>query len=446
MSHENKVVWNEGMFLNPQHFQQQERYLERYVAGRTLNTELKLWGFTQLEVDQQLLKLNKFAIVKARGVFPDGTPFSIPETDPAPPVLQIAPGTNNVVVRLALPVQRHGSVEVIEGEEDEADSARFLSKEFGVRDNSAESVDAYPVRVGAMRTRLMLDSSDTSGFVSIGIARIREAQQEQALELDDTYIPSQLMLTASDHLPRFLNELTALLHQRAESIAGRLADVARGATAEVSDYMTLQFLNRAEVSVANLSRSPEYHPRDVYERLIAIDGELSTFVTERKRPRAYPAYNHEQLAASFDDIFASLRSSLSKVYEQTAIDMAMTERKYGIRVAEIKDRSLLSGSQFVLAVAADIDEETVRTRFPAQVKLGPVERIRQLVNAAMPGISLRALPVAPRQIPFRSGYTYFELQQQGPLWSELNQSGGFAMHVAGEFPNLRTEFWAIRQS
>lgn len=445
MSHENKVVWSEGMFLNPQHFQQQERYLERYIAGRTLNTELKLWGFTQLEIDQQLLKLNKFAIVKAKGIFPDGTPFSIPDIDPAPEVLQISPTTNNVVVNLALPVQRHGTVDIIQEQENEIDSARFVSKEFRIRDNSAESEDAYPVRVGAMRIRLLLSSRDTSGFATLGVALIREAQQDQPLELDDSFIPSQLTIGATDHLPRFLNELNALLHQRAESIASRLADVARGATAEVSDYMTLQFLNRVEIQVAHFARSHEYHPRDIYELLIAIDSELSTFVTERKRPQAYAPYNHSNLKAAFANIFASLRSGLSKVYEQTAVDMGMTERKYGIRVAEIKDRSLLASAQFVLAVAADIDDDAVRTRFPAQVKLGPVERIRQLVNAAMPGIALRALPVAPRQIPFRNGYTYFELQQQGALWSELNQSGGFALHVAGEFPNLRTEFWAIRQ-
>ena len=31
MSVYNKVVWSEGLFLRPQHFQQQDRYFERYV-------------------------------------------------------------------------------------------------------------------------------------------------------------------------------------------------------------------------------------------------------------------------------------------------------------------------------------------------------------------------------------------------------------------------------
>ena len=30
------------------------------------------------------------------------------------------------------------------------------------------------------------------------------------------------------------------------------------------------------------------------------------------------------------------------------------------------------------------------------------------------------------------------------LWQQLNQSGGLAMHISGEFPGLELEFWAVR--
>jgi len=100
---------------------------------------------------------------------------------------------------------------------------------------------------------------------------------------------------------------------------------------------------------------------------------------------------------------------------------------------------------FVLSARADIAEDALRLHLPAQIKIGPVERIRQLVNAAMPGIALKPLPVAPRQIPYHSGYAYFQLDQQSDFWNELKQSGGFAIHVGGDFPGLELEFWAIRQ-
>jgi type VI secretion system protein ImpJ len=39
---------------------------------------------------------------------------------------------------------------------------------------------------------------------------------------------------------------------------------------------------------------------------------------------------------------------------------------------------------------------------------------------------------------------YFELDQSNELWVQLKTSGGIALHVAGEFPGLVLEFWAIR--
>jgi hypothetical protein len=58
-----------------------------------------------------------------------------------------------------------------------------------------------------------------------------------------------------------------------------------------------------------------------------------------------------------------------------------------------------------------------------------------LVNLHLPGVTLTPLPVAPRQIPFHSGASYFELEtRHSDLWRQLEQSGGMAMHIAGDFP------------
>jgi len=98
----------------------------------------------------------------------------------------------------------------------------------------------------------------------------------------------------------------------------------------------------------------------------------------------------------------------------------------------------------VLAARADVPAEDLRRRFPAQLKIGPVEKIRDLVTLQLPGVPVVALPVAPRQIPYHAGFAYFELDQSSELWNQLQTSGGVAVHVAGEFPGLSMEFWAIR--
>jgi type VI secretion system protein ImpJ len=141
---------------------------------------------------------------------------------------------------------------------------------------------------------------------------------------------------------------------------------------------------------------------------------------------------------------AALRECLGKVLEQTAIPIPLKEPKYGIRAALISDRNLLSDATFVLAVRADLAGDKIRQRFPANAKIGSVEGIRELVMSQLPGIEIRALPVAPRQIPYDAGSVYFELDSTSEHWPDLNTSGGFAIHVGGEFPGMEMDFWAIR--
>lgn len=444
MSLDNKVIWSEGMFLSPHHFQQQERYFERYIDGKCSAYGAYGWGIHHFELDQELLKLGKISLISAKGVFPDGTPFSFPDQNDSPPVFEVPENTHDQIVYLAIPVKRPGAIDVLSMEETQG-LARYYSSKQTARDVSIEGGDNVDVNVGKLRMRLLLSSDDMSGYAAIGILRISEAREDKNILLDDEYIPTCLDCHASLKLSGFLSELAGLLHHRGESIAGRLADTQRGGTAEIADYMLLQLVNRLEPLTTHLSQMQGLHPLELYSEVVQMVGELSTFVTNNKRPPAFSAYLHDNLQTTFIPVMSSLRQCLSMVYEQTASSLALVEKKFGIRVAQIPDRSLIDSAMFVLAVRADMPENKIRTLFPAQVKVGSVDRIRQLVNAAMSGIPLKALPVAPRQIPFHSGYTYFEFERNNNFWKELTNSGGVALHIGGDFPGLELELWTIRQ-
>jgi len=444
MSLDSKVVWSEGMFLNPQHFQQQERYFERLLQGKCSAYGAYGWGMHDFEIDQQLLTLGKISITKARGVFPDGTPFSFPDIDEPPPVFEVPENTHNSIVYICVPVKRPGAVDVIEQENTQG-LARYYSFEQETRDVSNESGDNISLNVGKLRFRLMLESDDLSGYACVGLIRIAESRDDKNVLLDDSYIATCLDCKKSPKLAGFLTEVIGLLHHRGEAIAGRLADTNRGGTAEIADYMMLQLINRLEPMTSHLSHMNGLHPVDLYAESVQMVGELSTFVSKNKRTPVFPPYLHDDLQTTFTPVIAELRKGLSMVYEQSAISLNLVEKKYGIRVAEIPDRSLIGTAMFILSVRADVPEDALRAHLPAQIKIGPVERIRQLVNAAMPGIGLKPLPVAPRQIPYHSGFTYFQLEPQSDFWNELKHSGGFAIHVGGDFPGLEIEFWAVRQ-
>ena len=53
MSWDNKVLWTEGLFLQPHHFQQADRYTEALVGGLARRVTPYAWGFSALEIDEE---------------------------------------------------------------------------------------------------------------------------------------------------------------------------------------------------------------------------------------------------------------------------------------------------------------------------------------------------------------------------------------------------------
>jgi len=443
MSVYNKVVWSEGLFLRPQHFQQQDRYFERYVETRCHALVAHSWGLTHLELERDLLSIGKFGLRRAAGVFPDGTPFRMPDDEPLPSPIDIGAEVHDQVLYLALPLRRAGSVDV-----DRATSPdgliRHDVREVETGDATSSSGEPALLEVAMLRTRVLLAGEVTQAYATVPLAQVIESRTDKQVLLDETFIPTVLDVRASRRLSTYMTELLGLLHQRGDALGGRVAATGRGASAEIADFLMLQAINRTEPVLAHLVDSGTVHPEDLFRLCVAAAGELSTFTTPSKRPPKPEPYRHDQLRESFEPVMVALRAALSAVLEQSAIPIPIEAKKFGISVAAVADRSLYGTAVFILAARADVPAEDLRRRFPNQLKIGPVEKIRDLVNLQLPGVPVHAVPVAPRQIPYHAGFVYFELDQSHELWSQLRASGGVAMHVAGEFPGLAMEFWAIR--
>lgn len=444
MTWNNKVIWTEGMFLQPQHFQQHDRHVEQQLRDRLQAGWAYGWGFSAITLDDAALNLGKLAITAGQGLLPDGTAFSLPNNDAAPAAFDVPADVRNELVVLALTLQRPG---VIESDAEEAGGSlgtRYKVTEVDVGDNNTNADRDAALQIGRLNLRLMLARDAVEGYATLGVARVIERRADNKVVLDPHYVPPMLHSRGHVILDGYVRELYGLLHQRGEALGARLAQPGRSGSGEIADFLLLETVNRNEPLFAHLQNVSVLHPERLYSACLTLAGDLSTF-RERRRPTVYPEYDHDDLARTFRSVIDDLRQSLSMVMEQTAIPIELQDRKYGVRVALIPDVELQRNAQFVLAVAAQMPGEALRGRFPTQVKIGPVERIRDLVNLQLPGVTLRPLPVAPRQIPYHAGFNYFELEtRNNELWKQLESSGGMAMHIAGEFPGLELEFWAIR--
>jgi type VI secretion system protein ImpJ len=444
MSIHSKVVWSQGMFLLPHHFQQEARHVEYASEMRLRATGPHAWGFFELALDEGLLAVGRLGVSRATGILPDGTPFSVPQHDAAPVALEVPADMKGELVYLAVPAAREGVTQVRFDGLDGAQLCRWRAVSEQLRDYTNAADEPETVQTGALELRLVRAREAGDAHVVLGVARVVERRSDNQVVIDRGYIAPQVRIDASQQLSAHASLLHGLIRQRSRALAARMGQLSHGVS-EMADFLMLQALNRAEPVFRQHALAPSNSPRSLYFDCLQLAGELSTFETEARSPAEHPLYRHDDLQATFSPVIADLRRMLSTVLERNAIQIDLTERGHGVRLAVFPDPELARSASFVLAANAQMPAEHLRVRLPTQAKLGPPERLRDLVNLALPGITLRSLPTAPRQLPFHAGFHYFEIDRGGELWKQLERSGSLAMHVAGDFPALELELWAIRQ-
>jgi len=439
-----KVMWSEGMFLRPQHFQQQDRYFQRLIEGRCQGLRPYDWGFQELEIDQVGLELGRVGLLRARGIFPDGTPFSIPDDLPAPPPLLLDDDLRDQIVYLSVPLRRSGQEETSRSDVG-PQTTRYSSLEASVRDSNVNGSGDVGLEICRENLALLPEASDLGPYAVIAVCRVLEKRTDGSVTLDETYIPTVMNYAASSGLVAIVSELSGKLSQTAMALAERVS-LSRQSASDLASFLRLQLVNRYRALFVHWDGSPMLHPEDLYCALLELAGELATYTRETRLCPQFPAYQHVDIRASFDPLMEELRRGLAVSFEENVIRLPLEDRRFGISLSPIADHSLLTGAIFVLEVAADMPDERLRQTFPTHVKVAPKEDIEKLVNLALLGIALDPLPAAPRQLPFHAGASYFKLQTGGEYWGKLQNSSAIAFHVAGKekFPGLKMTFWAIK--
>ncbi|MDM5075715.1 type VI secretion system baseplate subunit TssK [Aeromonas media] len=442
MSSRNRVIWREGLFIKPQHFQQQQRHSDYALHARLSALSDYFYGLQSLAINEDYLGFGRIALVGATGILPDGTVFNIPNDDVLPTPLEVTDASvANQKVYLALPLAVSGVNEVNQGGQV---ATRLQAHRHDVRDLHSEGGDVVSLEVGRVSLRLMLEREDRSAYASLAIARILDKRPDGGLVLDPNFMPCSISVSAIPTLKRFLGESAGLVAERARSLSQRIAAPGQQGVADVAEFMMLQLLNRAQPQLSHLARLGTLHPERLHESLVQLCGELMTFTDESRLPPEFPAYRHDDQQVSFEPVMLALRQALSTVLSPRAVSIQLRKHQYGIMVAMVNESELMTSADFVLAVRARMPQEQLRKQLLQQTKVASSDKIRELISLQLPGIPLLPLPVAPRQLPYHAGYSYFQLDRQSPAWQMLAVGNTLAFHIAGDFPELDMQLWAIR--
>lgn len=440
MSRFSKVAWKEGLFLRPQHLQQADRYHERLVAERTAHITPYPWGVSELEFNESQLRLGKIELRRVSGIMPDGTPFDAPHTSPLPLEIRVAEDTVGKTIWLTLPNIAQNARDI--GLREDQGTRYVLVEEAEVVDVVAVSQTEEALEIAVPRLELAVRDTSPDGYQCIPIGRIADISDGVVISIDPTVPPVALVIKAHPALEGYLKTALGAVEARLEVLDRYAADPTSGGGMQDKDYLRLMVLNRAQPVLRHLQNSPSVHPERLYQELLGLAGELATFEERERRARDYGPYRHDNPRDSFRGVVEDIRRFLSRDVGR-AIRLSLEQLRENKFAAIVNDPNLFANASFLIDVTASLPLTQIQQQFPQLCKLGPSTKMSEIINNNLPGIEIVHTPNPPPQIRIMANHVYFTVDKTSPLWRDLARAPAFGLQLAGAWPGLEMEFWAI---
>ena len=446
-----KVVWSEGMHLGPHHFQVQSRFFEEITHFGISKLWFEPYGLVGLELDDEALRNGTVAVVHARGIFPDGLPFNMPESDPLPVPRSIAdlfpPTRESLTVLMAIPPHRPGAPNCTLAEPDANLPTRFIADTTMIPDDNT-GIDEKPLKVGRKWIYLLLDTEDAGDMQTLPIARIRRDGSGNFV-YDEAFIPPCTQISASPTLMLLARRLIDILQEKSATMS--LDTRAKGkfqtgfSAQEIGQFWFLHAINSSLGPLRHLFYTKRGHPEELFVELLRLGGALCTFALD-SHPRNLPLYNHMALDVCFAEIERHIHDHLDLLAPSNVISIPLKSTANYLYEGEIKDQRSLDRARWMLSVHSALGDADVITRTLQLVKVCSAQFVPQLVKRALPGMELTHVPVPPSAVARKVESHYFSIGRAGPCWDHIVQTRRVGIYIPGEIPNPEIELLVILES
>jgi len=441
-----KLLWGEGLFLRPQHFQRQDAYHEGRLADAVRSLHPYAWGVSRLRVDSDALGTQLLRVTELQAVLPDGDRLSAPGGDELPPALSLAgvrAGVSEVTVHLALPPLRsHAQNASAAG--DASSPVRYLQQAERASDwfTGADEAELMVLR---RSPRLLLDHEPRDAMVSMPLLRLRRQGTGQ-FELDAGYVPPSLTLGAAPALMTLLRRLLDALQAKVDALYGYHREPSRHViefrSGDVASFWLLHTASSAFAGLSHLLHHPGLHPERLYQRLLELAGGLMTFSRQHSLADLRP-YDHAQPGEAFAALEAVVRDLLETVISTRYFALALEELKPSYYQARLDSERITADTRLFLGVQAAMPMSELIDTVPVRFKTGAPDDVEKLVLSAMSGVRLAHAPQVPAAIPVKPGCTYFAIEPRGPLYERMVQGQTLSLYVPSGMPDLQLELFAL---
>jgi type VI secretion system protein ImpJ len=451
MKHLSKVVWFEGMYLGPHHFQVQSQSFDDLVHFSTFSLWFAPYGVVSCKLDPDALKNGSVSLIHARGFFPDGLAFQMPEADPLPPVLDItnlfSAARESLLVYLAVPEHKPEGPNCALDSESNAAELRYCAELRTLPDENTGR-DEKQIQLGRKNIRFALETQDHTGLVILPVARVLRDSSGRFM-YDPAFIPPCLQISASERLLAIARTLVDILDEKSASLSRARRATAQGragySAEEIASFWFVHTVNESLSVLRHLAVSERGHPEQLYLEMSRLAGALCTFGLE-SHPEMLPRYDHHNLEKCFGPLNAHIRTHLELVVPSNCVQIPLIAAGKNFRYGEVTDQRCLDRARWVLAVRADAGEAEIIARTPRLVKICSRDLLPELVKTALPGLGLVHLPIPPSAIAPKVEFQYFGISRTGNCWDHIGETRKVGVYVPDEIPSAEFELLVVLES
>ncbi len=436
------------MYLGPHHFQAQSRYFEDSIQFATGSLWFSSYGLAGLELDAEALQNGTVSVLHARGIFPDGLPFNLPESDTLPDPRAVAdvfpPTADGMVVMLAIPPRKPNGFNCSLDANGHGPDARYVAETRTLHDENTGG-DERPVRLGRKNLRLVFDVEPVNDLLTLPLARVvRDGSGHFAY--DPAFVPPVLQISSSQRLMTMTRRIIEILNEKSDTIGRRGSGGSSGmtefSTREIANFWLLHAVNSALPPLQHMLVAKRGHPEELFVEMSRLAGALCTFALE-SHPRDLPLYDHANLTDCFDKLERHIRLHLETIVPTNCISIPLKPAGDYFYEGEVTDTRCLGRSRWVFAIRARMGEADLMAKTPALIKICTPPFVRELVKRALPGLTLTHQPVPPNAISVRTETEYFGISRSGPCWDHISKTRQIGVYVPGEFPSPEVEILVV---
>ncbi|WP_137938694.1 type VI secretion system baseplate subunit TssK [Chitinivorax sp. B] len=447
MNPASRVLWGEGLFLRPQHFQLQDAYHDAQLAATSRLLHPYCWGVRALQLDSAALAAGVFSLQTLHAVLPDGEWLCAPECDDLPDGLNltaVADLPDQFLVYIALVPLKPGIANAALLNEPAGKLTRFEQANVEAQDLYTGAVPAE-VQLLKHKAVLLTDRHSHEGYIVLPIARVRKSQTG-GFDLDSSFIPPATAIESSGTLVQLLRRLLDILQAKVGALYGHHREpgkhVIEFRSGDVASFWLLHTASTAYAGLLHLYQHPQLHPERLYQQLLQLAGSLMTFAKSYTLTDL-PSYSHMDLSSCMSRLDMIIRELLETVISARFFSIVLSETKPSYWLGRLDSQKIDTNTRFYLSVGASLQASEIVDTVPIRFKIGSPDDVDKLVLSAMPGVRLIHAAQVPTAIPVRPGSFYFELEPRGPLYERMLQGQAVSIYVPNGFTDLNLELLAV---